>query len=695
MRPVLIHKKRTYNHSVLLTEFRFYNKAKEVIHDTILTDIQLQLEAAPNYSLYWTNDFYAKHKIGFKFYSSSIQEKTANKTKNRIDVYIELIKLDVDFSVEQFNTAEYIFGNFFITCLLTPEQYNAILDIDFFHNKTIETLIIFNTFNEVIDWAIENNTFQLEHIQNFDEINKLCTTVFNHSLTKINTKVIKNNYNDDSTVYFILDVIEKRIHNINYRISIDITFKRFYNPECRIKTYSEKNIEYNNIDKERIYFNTHDKYYFLDLALTFYNTDKQLQINLDIIHEIEKDITRILDEEQTIITPFIYNFYAQRNERKNIYTGNKKEQLLNSINEQYRKLLKQGTTIKIRETLISKKRIEIEKRFYMEFNDEFFDVCDKFYIIKKILDDNEAQYNFNTLYEEILKNSKLGIVNREYTRNNEYKNISNLKYIVNGMEIKISKIGDRMHINDIFSRIDDVYHILSKAICYTDIDSFNTYVEEVSHIGIEWKQLISTGIIITLDNPFYSTLKTIGLPTLERTMMRFSLLWDTQKRNNVYLLLNGHKYLIKYKQKFLRHFNLPNRRITITTLALELKECLVNINDNNILEIINNAIEEAKIVQQRGEELVSNTVKETKALLIKEKIQNNMVEGYLIVGLQTKAEYFIDKINLTVYKKTNGVWNRRCVVDDSRKQRIFEDRLANRLVNIYNEPSYIGTIQNS
>jgi hypothetical protein len=693
MRPILFHKKYNNTHGVLLAEFRFYNKANEVINDTILTDIQTQLETHPNNTLYWTNEFYAKNRIGFRFYSVIKEE---SKTKNRTDVYIDLMKLNVDFSVEQFNTAEYIFDNYFITCHLTPEQYNAIIDINFFHNnKMTETLIIINTFNEIIDWAIENTTLQTEHLQQFNEMNTLCKTLFNHTITEISTKVIKDNYSE-GYVYFIMDVIEKRIHNKNYRISIEMSFRRFYSPEFRLKIYKEENIEYNNIDKERIYFHIHNKNYFLDLALTFYNTDKQLQLNLDVLYEIGKDIRRVLDEEQNIITPFIYNFYAQRKERQNrSYARDKKEQLINTINEQYKKLLKQSTTIKIRETLISKKRIEVEGRFYMEFNEEFFDVYDRFYIIKKILDDNEARYNFNTLYEEILKNSKLEVVNRNYTRNNEYKNITNLTYIVNKMKITIHKEGDRMHINGIFSRIDDVYHLLSKAICYTDITAFNNYIEEVSHIGVDWKQLINTGIIITLDNPFYSTLKAIGQPTLERTMMRFSLLWDVQKRSNVYLLLNGHKYLIRYKSKFLKNFNLPNRRITITTLALELKESLVDITDNDILDIIKHAMEEAKIVQQRGEELVTNTIKETKALLTKENIQNNMVEGYLIVGLQTKAEYFINKIDLTVYKKTNGQWNRRCVVDDSRKQRIFEDRLANRLVNIFNEPSYIGTLHNS
>ncbi len=70
------------------------------------------------------------------------------------------------------------------------------------------------------------------------------------------------------------------------------------------------------------------------------------------------------------------------------------------------------------------------------------------------------------------------------------------------------------------------------------------------------------------------------------------------------------------------------------------------------------------------------------------------IEGYEIIGLKTKTHYFIDKNDLQVFRLESGNWNRRCVVDDYNKQRIFEDKLANRLVNIYNEPKRIYTLFN-
>jgi len=78
---------------------------------------------------------------------------------------------------------------------------------------------------------------------------------------------------------------------------------------------------------------------------------------------------------------------------------------------------------------------------------------------------------------------------------------------------------------------------------------FNKYIKDVSHIGLEWKKLINNGVMIYLENPLFKGLQKIGRESQEKVIMRFSLLWDDTKRQNVYLIVNGKKYLIKYKGK--------------------------------------------------------------------------------------------------------------------------------------------------
>ena len=129
-------------------------------------------------------------------------------------------------------------------------------------------------------------------------------------------------------------------------------------------------------------------------------------------------------------------------------------------------------------------------------------------------------------------------------------------------------------------------------------------------------------------------------------------------------------------------------------LQNELQECLVEINDDIIIDIVENAVKEAKIIKKRGKELVVNTIKDIKAEKITIDINGNEHVGYKFKGRITGAVYFVRENDLDVYKFVDGQWNRRCVVDDHNKQRIFEDKLANRLVNIFNEPKKIYTLHN-
>ena len=249
-----------------------------------------------------------------------------------------------------------------------------------------------------------------------------------------------------------------------------------------------------------------------------------------------------------------------------------------------------------------------------------------------------------------------------------------------------------MRINDIVCRLSDVYCILTKAICYTNQKEFDLYVKDVSYIGVEWKRMICDGLQINLINPFEKIFKKTGETDFGNLYMRFSLLWDAKKRTHVYLCLNETKYLIKYKGHFKKAFDMPGRTISIDRLKDELTKSIMDLSEEKIYEIVDNAVEEAKIVQKRGEELVSNTVKDIKAVDTSIDLRGNKIFGYYFKGNISKSEYFIEKSTLEVFKKMDGNWNKRCVVDDHTKQRIFEDRLANRLVNIYNEPKKIFTI---
>ena len=172
------------------------------------------------------------------------------------------------------------------------------------------------------------------------------------------------------------------------------------------------------------------------------------------------------------------------------------------------------------------------------------------------------------------------------------------------------------------------------------------------------------------------------------------MIWDKDKRSDVYLLLNNQRYLIKYKQKFKQAFDRPKLSMSISSMRSHLLDSLENIDDDILIDLIDNAVEEAKIIQKRGEDLVRETIEETNAVQDKIKVSGMELAGYKLKGVKTGTEYFIQNDTLSVYRLNGGKWDKRCVVDDYRKERIYEDRLANRLINIYNEPQTIHTLFN-
>ena len=142
----------------------------------------------------------------------------------------------------------------------------------------------------------------------------------------------------------------------------------------------------------------------------------------------------------------------------------------------------------------------------------------------------------------------------------------------------------------------------------------------------------------------------------------------------------------------MKYFFAPDQYISICNLKKYLIDAIPELENVDIYKLVDDAVKEGKIVQERGKKLVEETLKEINAEECEITTGGTTYKGYKVKGLVTGTLFFIDKRELKVFKFTGGNWNMRCVVDDHTKQRIFEDRLANRLINIYNEPQYISTI---
>ena len=707
---------------ILLTEFRFYNKRKNVIEDSILLDIQSKLLNGKKDVIFWTNKDFADSGVGFKFYRETINSDDNKNTKDIYNVFIEMIDFQNKIIIDDYikNKAIY-FNRLFIHYDITEEEKNVLDRIDSDLRKLFEKLECkkITAWKEIVEYLITNNIFNIGSknivLSDWDEYKTTFKLLFGEELDeRIYYKAIGKDRWGHEDAYHIIKVVEKRYNNKNYRM---VAICNVYNDTYFIDMIPEDNIYYNQYDVSRLYIRKHirseieNDYRLLFIPAEFneytivkdeFYSDKEgkrievdrnkLIINRDIIHAIKKNILEIVDSKEQLIRPIIYNFYKERVTTFGDYDSSKLTYEEQKIINKYLEILDKGKEIKINQVSITKKSIMIDNMFVIEFDENFLKMTDILVKLRTTLKDNNVRYNFNSLYEHIIDLSAI----HTYKYNEDYTYFKSLSFKVNNVNIHMERDGRRMKINGIFCRVSDIFYILSKAVCYGNTEEYNKYIKDISYIGVEWKRMINNGVVIELSNSMTSSFKKVGMDCDYKLNLRFSFLWDANKRSDVYLLLNGVKHLIKYKGKFKQNFGSINNYLSISDIKLKLNESIEYLNDDNLLEIIEASIKEAEIVKKRGEELVEETIQDVNAVEETIIIDRVDVKGYTVIGAKTKTKYFIKKGgNLDVYKYENGSWNRRCVVDDHSKNRIYEDKLANRLVNIFNEPEKIFTLFNT
>lgn len=678
--------------NISLTEFRFYNKALQFLSDEELDKIILNVNANPDKYVYWTNQNFIQKRVGFVF------SKQQYRRDEQAEIIVNTIGIDKDVSVEMFNSTKYIIiQKVYLMFDLLHNQIQALDNIlnkkrDYGRNIEITKTIFLHNWDKVITTLITYGILNLYHASNWtsftDDMKVMFPTLF--------TKEPKIDIQSRENSLYVYKVLEKRIDNKNYRVAFCANTNS-YSVEWAMKVFDEDNKNYNYIDEGRVMlYAQNSTYYFLDLSCT-QTTKDGILIENDVYRLMMRDINTLLPPNQYVITPQIYRWYKERATRFDSYgTVRRKDETYEEIVNVYRNLLTNNKKIKIENTFITNKSIEIEgTNFKAEFTKEFIDIAYHIGSIRKVLQKEDMKYNFNILWEELLKMSSIAVINRLNTSNEDYKKFEKANFTVNGMDITVSKDSNRININGTFCRIEDAYYILTKCICYNDVNEYNKYVKEVSYIGIEWKKMISNGVLIEIYNPFFKEFTESGYInnlSMEKIYLRFSLKWNMTHRRHIHLSVNETDYLIKNKIKFRKHFNHPNISTSISILRHYLIESIDEIQDDDIITIIQNGIEEAKIVKERGKELLKNTVVDTKATEEDVIINGISYKGYKLIGRVTGSMYFIKIEDLSVFKLTDGNWNRRCIVDNVSKHRIYEDRLANRLVNIYNEPSYLHNV---
>lgn len=689
------------NNEILLYEFEFSNKIDKLITEEELQNIKEQIKNDNKKIIMFSNEKLLQQKIIIRFQEKTIEKTISAKKIEKTDIYAKTINIVGKWD-KKLGSIKNIIDNILPKVksiedsrILLGFNYNTrtaihdtrVYNLDYKANKirglpyheiqARQTILFFENLKEILNFEAKEGEEQQDDIRQIatfttiESVQEHMKEIFDIETGKIEPPkfIDVERY---ASISYILKVIEKREENQQFRYAIMLHEITQAKPEYNLYLISEKNKFYNYIDEKKFCLLYRNKKLFTDTGLIPQNENQEYDINIKALQDIDNNSHRLFQENEHIITKSLYEFYCKRDTiiKKSENEGTIIEQ---KIYDKYIEKLEKDEEIIINNITLSKTKIEYkEQNIKIEFEEKIFDIIDNFRIIKRRIE-KIHETDFGEFLVGLIKPSQL----KDFQDNEENR----IK--INDIPIIITQKEDRYYINNIFVRIDDIDELIVKAVCYTDIKDYEHYLDDVSHIGMDWKNKLSNGINVTI--------QTKGLldtsPTKE-ILMRFSFLWDTKARSKIYLMIDNQKYLIKYKPNFMKYFEGYHRQsISLTELIGCLTESVEGITSENALNLIDNAIKEAKIVKERGEELVRETIRDTKA----QKGDYDNKKGYYIVGIRGN-KYFIDE-QLNVYKYKEGQYHRRCVVDVAGKHRIYEDRLANRLVNIYNENPRISTIQ--
>jgi hypothetical protein len=697
-----------YN-EVNLLEFEFINNQEKIIDVEKIEEVKKELLFNDKKAIIISSEALLKDKKVIQFSRRIIKKNVGGKKIEKDSIIVSVIELqgnwDKGFNANHFlknvlPKMKYVYEH---RILMGFEYDKHLFNFNLWnieyrekagrgYNYSDKTILTFDTLNDLFMFIVKeiHDKESFENIMNFTDIESAKSSFKEKFGIEFKDFEIPKYVSSDesySVLTHILAVTEKRIEDKQYRFFLyvdDVATNKNY----KISFVSENNSNFNYIDENRFgIFNTYggSNKYFIDMDIIKKNAQNEYEINFKAFRDIHNNINHLLSNEQRVITKSLYDFYSKRDNiiRRSENRGSVIEQ---KIYDKYIEKLENNEEVLINGVSLTLTSIEIkEQNVKIEFDTKTFNIIKHFPSIKSNIENiNETDFG-----EFLLK--MLGLSNfrdfNDYDENGVATPVEKREIKINGIPIVFTKKEDRCYINEIFVRQDDLSQMIVKAVCYYDKEDYEHYLSDVSHIGMDWKTMLSNGVNLTIQRKLDLTQRNKGSTSF---LLRFSFSWDTKARSKIYLVVDNEKYQIKYKPNFLRYFGTFNQRtLSITELVGCLIESVEGITNENVMGLVNSAVKEAKIVKERGEELVRETIRDTKASIGK----LNEVEGYYLTGIKGN-KYFIGKDDLNVYKFANGQFQRRCVVDVANKHRIYEDKVANRLVNIYNENPRIHTIQN-
>ena len=266
-----------------------------------------------------------------------------------------------------------------------------------------------------------------------------------------------------------------------------------------------------------------------------------------------------------------------------------------------------------------------------------------------------------------------------------------IKFSIGNVEVEVKKRNKNFYINGLYRvRTDEVERIMQKAINYSDTESYNKFLEEVSRVSLRLKNALDNGLIFTLN---ISSDENNCLITEKETGESIMTMPLKMKDKKVYVELLGKEFRVKdtnalfdlckdsekWNNSYSSYGNVLNRTIKLLYKALE------GISPQEIGGIIKECKIENLNRVERSKQFIENAIRISKA----EDMTFQNVRGWVVQGKSKKIYFVGSDLKVWELQDKNDEKKARyvCIVDNHSPRDEAEkgDYIAKRILYLYND----------
>ncbi len=268
-----------------------------------------------------------------------------------------------------------------------------------------------------------------------------------------------------------------------------------------------------------------------------------------------------------------------------------------------------------------------------------------------VMNIGKEENDFNNMFNEIVSNF---VWNREGHKTSLY---------CGNFKIKMERINERWHIDNIRINEGERKEVLEKALCYEKKKEYKKFLEEVSKCSIRIHNVLSSGLRYNLTSRRYNEDEI------------FTKIKCIRKKGKHYIVYNNKDYRISNIGYLISAQSYQSKTINTHTLAESLDRH-TELNYDKAINCIAQGLKEYKEAIIKAKKLLSETIKKLNIQNIEIENSEHSGKGYLVEGGSGKKYFVSEEQKVYQYPQMRYI----CIINKGRVDNLNSiDLLISRL----------------